>query len=88
MKMSRIQCYFVYFVLFVIQITVHGHDSKFELNFDTIKRMYSFKQNLNISNTLDEMVMYNSTENHHCINELIAIANGLASNDEWAIQSM
>lgn len=66
---------------------VHGRDSKFQLNFDTIKRMYSFEQNLNISNVMSEMLAFNSTENYKCLNQLNAITNGLTNFDEWAIQS-
>lgn len=67
--------------------SVNGRDSKYQLNFDTVKRIYSFKQNLNISSVFSEMFMYNSTENYECLNELNAIANGFTNFDRWAIQS-
>lgn len=67
--------------------SARGYDEKFELNFDTIQRMYSFKQSLNFSHVISEILMYNFTENSICLNELNAIAHGLTNLDEWAIQS-
>lgn len=85
--MTKIQShYFLLQLLFFIS-DVYGYDAKFELNFKTIKKLYSFKQNLDISNLVSEIFTYNSTENYNCLNELNAIANGLTSLDEWAIQS-
>lgn len=86
-KMANIPRYFLALQIILFTSSAHGRDSKYQLNFDTIKRMYSFKQNLNISNVINEVLMHNSTANYECLNELNAIANGLTNFDEWAIQS-
>lgn len=69
-------------ILFSI-CSVHCRNS----NFDTIKRMYSFQRNLNISNVINDVLMYNSSENFECLNELKTLVNDFADLDEWAIQS-
>lgn len=56
-------------------------------NFDTMKRMYSFKRDLNVSNVINDVVMYNSSENFECLNELKTLVNDFTDLDEWAIQS-
>lgn len=85
--MANIQRFFPAFQILLFVFSVHGHNSKYQIGSDTIKRIYSFKQNFNISNVFSEMLLYNSTENYKCLNELNAIANGLTNFDEWAIQS-
>lgn len=89
-KMASATTYFVISHIFLLVFGVRvqsASDEKFEINFDTIKRIYLLKQSFNISNVISGISTYNSTENSDCLNELNALANGLTSFDEWAIQS-
>lgn len=69
-------------ILFSI-CSVHCRNS----NFNTIKRMYTFQRNLNISNVINDVLMYNSSENFECLNELKTLVNDFSDLDESAIQS-
>lgn len=81
-----------YFQIFLLKIIlfancVRGNVQLTQLDNDSLKTIYSLKQNLNIPNLISEILQLRSTGNSDCFNELSEITNGLTNLDEWAIKS-
>lgn len=83
-------CNFKHFLLIVLVIIVRCDNVGCEPNFfdfKQIKRELFSQNDLGMSNLISELMSYNWTENHECLNELIAIQNGFVNFDEWALTS-
>lgn len=88
-KMIRF-LHFNHFLLMLFLIGVGCHDFQWEPNYFDFKQIKKdiFTQNdVSISSLISESMSLNWTENQDCLNELIAIKNGLANFDEWAVKS-
>lgn len=80
---------YVPFLLQIILFANNARGTKEAINheWNTGERLYSLKQNLNISNVISEILQFHLTESDDCSSELSAITSGLTNLEEWAIKS-
>lgn len=81
---------FKYFLLIICAISVHSTNIEWEPNFfdfNQIKSEILTKNDLSISNLINESMSYNWTKNHDCLKELIEIKSGLMNVEDWAVKS-